>query len=101
MAFPFSAMPTLRDFIERAKEQGCKEGRLTNKIIGPRGPVVIRYLVSPSQIVSILPDLHDTDHLAPIQLGHLVRALGVTGYDHCLVPDTYEDDLDWDSEEEN
>lgn len=90
---PFSAMPTVREFIARAVRQGCTEGRAKRPLYGPRGPVLARYLSAPAprRTIVILPE-SDNERLTSGVLGHYVRALGVTGYEHLLIDETYDED---------
>ena len=70
--------------IDRAEEQGCElRQRIMN---GPRGDVVTRYLVR-GKLVAILPDIEDDERLAPTVITQLVRVLGLTGFDHCIIGD--------------
>lgn len=67
MPFPFTAFPTLRAFIDAAVAQGCREGTIEGRLVGPRGPVSIRYLVAPGPngALAILPEMGDEDRLSP------------------------------------
>lgn len=87
MAYPFTAFPTLRTFIERALSQGCEEGLLTDCLVGPRGPVTIRYLVAPGEdgAIAILPEMDDDERLTPTVISQLVRVLRVRGFEHCII----------------
>jgi hypothetical protein len=84
MAYPFTAFPTLGDFITRAQAQGCKLRYLTGTVHGPKGPVTVRYLQSPSGVVQPLPDMADDERLGPTELGSLCRTLDIKGYEHCF-----------------
>lgn len=93
MPVPFSAMPTVREFIARAVRQGCIEGRAKRPFYGPRGPVLARYLASPGprRTIVMLPE-NDNERLRSGVLAHYVRALGVRGYEHLLEDDTREEE---------
>jgi len=43
MPFPFSAMPTLGQFVERAVEQGCRDKKI-HGMVGQDGELKARYL---------------------------------------------------------
>lgn len=86
MPHPFAAMPSLKQFVDNAIRQGCREG-VSSPIHGPRGEVRSRYLVGhgPSGAVAILPNIDDDERLTPGKLSYLARVLKVGGYEHCLV----------------
>jgi len=84
MAFPFAPMPTLRDVIEAAVEQGCRYGELKGDLIGPRGATRARYLINKQQVIYPLPNLPDDWRLPPTLLASMVRSLEITGYDHLI-----------------
>jgi hypothetical protein len=83
MAHPFTAFPTLGDFITRATSQGCKL-RYSSAQQGAKGAVVTRYLVRADGTFAILPDMADGERLGPTELGSLCRVLDVKGYEHCF-----------------
>ncbi len=87
MPFPFTAFPTLRAFIDAAVAQGCREGTIEGRLVGPRGPVAIRYLVAPGPngALAILPEMGDEERLSPTVISNLVRVLRVHGFSHCLI----------------
>ena len=89
MAYPFKTMPTLREFIYSAVQQGCKEGRVRG-IIGARGPAKAHYLVGPGPkgAIAILPNIGDSVRLTPTVLSSLVRILGVEGYEDSVIDDS-------------
>ena len=84
MAFPFAPMPTLRDVIDKAVEQGCRYGELRGELTGPRGQAKARYLINRNQVIYPLPNLPDDWRLAPTVLASMVRSLGIEGYDHLI-----------------
>lgn len=86
MAYPFGKMPTLAEFVNEAKTQGCVEGAPSGTLRGPRGEVQARYLTRPHSTapVAVLPNIADDDPLTPVMLGQLVRVLRVSGYDHLI-----------------
>ena len=89
MPSPFRAFPTLREIVEEAKKQGCKEKTLSG-IVGPRGPAPARYLVGagPNGAIKILPNVSDDEHLAPSEIKNIVRVLKITGFDHFYIDDS-------------
>lgn len=101
MSFPFKGMPTLREFVYAAVQQGCKEREVPG-IVGARGPAKARYLVGagPNAPIVILPNVGDSVRLTPTVLANLVRTLGVTGYEDCVIDEsksyTYLDERDSD-----
>ena len=96
MASPFTALPTLREFIERAVAQGCREGAVTG-VVGPRGEMTGRYLAAPGAkgAIKILPNIRDDEHLTPSMVASLVRVLKVTGFEHCYIDDQSLSDDDY------
>jgi hypothetical protein len=77
-------MPTLREFIDAAISEGCREGVSQREIMGPRGSVKARYLVGSSGVPYILPDIADDEHLTPTVLASMTRVLKVrTFWDLC------------------
>jgi hypothetical protein len=89
MSSPWAHLPTLGQFIVAAKSQGCREGTLAG-IVGPRGPVLARYLVGAGRngAIAILPNIKNREHLTPTMVGNLVRALKIVGFDHCFIDDS-------------
>jgi hypothetical protein len=77
MASPFTALPTLAEFVAYAKSQGCSEFTPKTRIIGPRGEARVRCLIGRRGIPVVLPDIAEDDHLMPTELGGLCRALGI------------------------
>lgn len=75
MAFPWGRLPTLREFVDRAKAQGCRE--FTVVVNGPDGAETSRILVGPSRIPITLPK-DDDEILAPTEVGGLERGLGIS-----------------------
>ena len=84
MAHPFTAFPTLGDFITRATSQGCKLRYSSTPVQGANGLVTPRYLIRDNGAFAILPDMLDSERLGPIQLRSLCWTLDVTGYEHCF-----------------
>jgi hypothetical protein len=93
---PSGAFPTLRDVIEEAKKQGCKE-KTIGGIVGPRGPAPARYLVGfgPTGAIKILPNIPDDEHLSPSEIANIVRVLKITGFDHYFIDDSDLPDYDY------
>jgi hypothetical protein len=83
MAFPFGQLPTLRQFLDAAIAQGCREIAVPG-IIGPDGNRVdARCLVGPppKQIPYPLPGLKDGQRMTPSLVGSIERTLGIsTGF---------------------
>jgi hypothetical protein len=94
MASPFRSFPTLRELVEQAKKQGCREGRIDG-IVGPRGPAPARYLAGKDGVIKILPNIADDEHLAPSEIANIVRVLKITGFDHYFVDDSDLPDYDY------
>jgi hypothetical protein len=94
MPSPFRAFPTLRELIEQAKAQGCKEGSISG-IVGPRGPAPGRYLVGTNGVIKILPNIQDDERLAPSEIANIVRVLRVTGFEHYYIDDGDSPDYDY------
>lgn len=85
MPHPFSQAPTLREFIDAAVRMGCEERSLEASLVGSRGAMTIRYLLSPAKkVIYPLPDIADHERLAHSTVASLERALGI---DTGLVPD--------------
>lgn len=82
MAHPFQQMPTLREFIDAAVEEGCEERVSESEIIGPRGPTRARYLRGTNGVVYILPEMADGDRLTPTTMASMARALRLKCYLH-------------------
>ena len=77
MAYPFTKMPTLRQFIAKACAGGCTEGTSPAKTIGPRGKVKFHYLRNSKGTIEILPDIEDSNRLTPLVLSSQCRGLGI------------------------
>jgi hypothetical protein len=77
-------MPTLREFIDAAVKQNCKYGELQGEIVGPRGHIKARYLVSRTGVIYPLPEMADGEHLDPTTIWSMVRVLHVSGYEHLI-----------------
>jgi hypothetical protein len=87
-----TGLPTLRQFIIKAVEQGCKEGFAKGQLFSAQGPSRSHYLADRSGMIAILPKIRDSDPLTPSMVSQLVRALKVDGFDHCIIPETDTDD---------
>jgi hypothetical protein len=84
MAFPFAPMPSLKEFIEAAVREGCREGISRSEIPGRNGPMRARYLVGRNGVPYILPDIDDHECLTPTVLASMRRALRVDAFrDQC------------------
>jgi len=89
MAHPFGKMPTLAEFVNEAKAQGCMERTPKGTIRGPRGEHECRYLVRPnSNVPAILPNIENDVRLTPVMLSQLVRVLKVAGYEQLVIDDS-------------
>lgn len=44
MAYPFARAPSTAEFVTRLRSQGAELLTVPGEVIGPRGPVTIRYL---------------------------------------------------------
>jgi hypothetical protein len=83
-----SRLPSLAEFIKRAQsEYGANLSDLEAPVVGPRGPVVFRYLEIPSDDVplfAVLPDIPEKATLSPDVLRSLCRQLGIPPKDFDL-----------------
>jgi hypothetical protein len=83
MAFPFGQLPTLRQFLDAAIAQGCREMTVPG-VIGPDGRGIdARCLVgpAPARIPYPLPGLKNGDRMTPSLIGSIERTLGIkTGF---------------------
>ena len=70
-------MPTLRDFLTKARAEGIAEGTSQTPIVGPKGALPFRYLRRGTGPIAPLPDIADTDRLTPTQLSNLCRLLDI------------------------
>jgi hypothetical protein len=87
MAYPFAQMPTWGEFIKALISRDCRQGE-AGELIGPRGATIIRYLVGPTDIPVILPDVRPTERVTPNTYATFERTLGVrTG----LIPELGEE----------
>ena len=71
-------MPTLREFVEKARQLDITEGTAKQKAIGPRGEETFRFLRRPDGPIVILPNIEDSERLTPIVLSNLCRRLGIS-----------------------
>ncbi len=84
MAHPFAPMPTLREFIDAAVSQGCREGVAHSKLVGPHGPTEVRYLEGTNKVIYPFPNIKDDDRLTSTLMASVVRALKLRGFDDLL-----------------
>jgi hypothetical protein len=77
MPYPMAPMPTLREFVAKARALGLKEGTSTGVASGPRGEERFRYLKRDDGVFAILPKMDEEERLTPILLSNLCRQLGV------------------------
>jgi hypothetical protein len=97
MPVPFTVFPTLGELIAAAVQQKCSLKTITG-IVGPRGAAPARYLVAPDVrggAIAILPNMDDTDRLAPDQIAGLVRVLKIEGFDRYFIDDCKPTDYDY------
>jgi hypothetical protein len=82
---PFSTFPTLREFVEAAKTQGCEE-KFARAIRGPRGAIQPRTLIRRGATTkyAILPNIPEDYRLSPVMLQQLVRTLGIQGFEQFI-----------------
>jgi hypothetical protein len=80
---PLSAdvMPTLRELVDAAVAQGCKYGELQGELVGPRGRIMARYLVSRAGVIYPLGNRTLDERLDPTTFLSMVRVLGIAGYE--------------------
>lgn len=82
MPYPFGQMPTLREFIEAALEEGCEEKFSEGEIVGQRGAAKARYLVGRNGVIYIVPNMKDNERLAPSVMASMARALKIRAFLH-------------------
>jgi hypothetical protein len=81
MAVDPDTIPTLREFLNTAVGQGCKYGELRGELVGPRGRITARYLVSPANVIYSLGNRAVDDRLDPTTFLSMVRILRIAGYE--------------------
>ncbi len=69
---------SLREFVERAGEFGCREVLPRCQVSGPRGLVTVRALRSPSGRIVILPATDGDERLTSLVIDRLCRSLAIT-----------------------
>jgi hypothetical protein len=84
VAYPFAEMPTLRQFIDAAVMEDCREGYSKSELVGPRGPTRARYLVGTNRVLVILPNIADHERLTPNQTESMTRALQIQKFPYLL-----------------
>ncbi len=89
MAYPFTPMPTMREFIDRAvKEYGVVVKEPNGALIGPRGATKTNYLMrggSNGKVrFAILQNINDNERLNPNILRSLCRQLAIPVQDFGL-----------------
>lgn len=77
MPYPMTPLPTLADFVDKAKKHGIKLRETESVTTGPRGPVKFRYLYKEPSMIAILPDIKDDDVLTPVVLRSICRKLEI------------------------
>jgi hypothetical protein len=78
VAYPFGPMPTLGEYVQKAREQGCTLGTTTAHIVG-RPDQEVRYLSrsGPPHLVAVLPAISDEDRLTPSVVRSLSNQLAI------------------------
>lgn len=71
MAHPFEQRPTLREFLEWARSEGCEVKQ------GVRGVVSITRIKAPNGRFAFLAGVQNGEGLMPTQISHLHRRLGM------------------------
>jgi hypothetical protein len=79
-----NTIPTLRDFLDTAVAQGCKYGELHDQLVGARGRIAVRYLVSPAGVIYPLGNRRDDERLDPTTFLSMVRVLRIAGYEELI-----------------
>jgi len=92
MPVPSDKVPTLRELVGTAVSQGCKYSELQGELVGPRGRITARYLVSRAGVIYPLGSRKDEERLYPTTFLSMVRVLGIIGYDE-LIADIEKDYL--------
>jgi len=77
MAYPFSAMPSLREFVDKACSCGITHGTAKQTAVGPKGEITFRFIRRGNGPVVILPDIEDDQQLTPVQVSSLCRQLDI------------------------
>lgn len=75
MAYPFTRMPTLGEFLDVAVSNGCRRVAVRGELVGPRGVVLARGLQKGHRPPVVLPDIATDEHLTPTMLQFLCRRL--------------------------
>jgi len=78
-AYPFGRMPTLREFIDYAKEPGCKLKVLRNKS-SESGSIVSCYILGRTGVPLLLANIELNDRLTPSVLRSHERTLQIPSY---------------------
>lgn len=77
MAHPFSAMPSLREFVEKVCVNDITHGTAKETAVGPRGEITFRYIRRGAGPAVILPDIDDEQKLTPVQISSVCRQLDI------------------------
>jgi hypothetical protein len=77
VAYPFGGLPTLRAFIEKARELGIEVKTSKEPAIGPRGEETFRYMQRPGGVPVILPHIAEDERLTHVVLANLCRRLDI------------------------
>ena len=79
MSYPFSELPTLKDFIEVAQKQIPPAQHITSQLslVGPRGPTPVRYLLRKGGKVILPETMELADRLTPSTISTWCRRLQV------------------------
>lgn len=78
MAYPFASMPTLGEFVSQVQAHGWEKREFQGGLVGPRGPVNVRYLKSKQNVIVMLPpDISDDERLTSTVLRSLCNRTGI------------------------
>ena len=77
MAYPMSAMPSLREFVAKALSHGIVEGKAAERVMGPGGEEEVRYLRRPNGPAHVLPNIGEEESLDPFVVSSLCRQLKI------------------------
>jgi hypothetical protein len=76
--------PTVREFIQAAVAQNCREHIAKTTLVGPRGAAQMRALISADgKMICVMPN-DDQERLTPTAMASYVRNLGLKGFEDLL-----------------
>jgi hypothetical protein len=76
MAYPFTQMPTVGEFLAKAVSYGVVVATPASEVVGPRGKINLRYARRGDGPPVIIPG-QDDERLTPTALSNLCRQLSV------------------------